>query len=228
MKPFLSLVLIAATLVSFTGCATYAPVALLPEVGSSLQGAAIAPTVRPAADLFVYSTGDATAGILGGAIGGALTAGMGDKPVNDELRSAGIIFPTDSLQTRLLERIRARYQATLLDSTGVVLGGKKKEFIPASSTTSARYILDTQGSWMCSYLPLNWGRYQFQIFYSVRLLDRATGLVLFDDRFQWKTPKELGHPSRKEFTTDPDKGVQAQVKAATAAAESYFAAKLKL
>jgi hypothetical protein len=222
---FTLLVAMAALL---TGCATQSPVALAPQLETSLTGATIAPVARATADLVVYSTGDATVGILGGAIGGALAAGMGDKPVNDELRAAGIIFPGEALKPRLLERLRAAHQMTVLDSTGVVLDEKQREFVPAASTTSARYILDTDVGWMCSYLPLHWGHYQFQIFYSVRLLDRATGQVLFAERFIWRTPKELGYPSRKEFATDPAKGVQAQVRAATAAAETHFAAKLKL
>jgi hypothetical protein len=225
------LALLAAGLLSFffhSGCATHQPVALTSQLESSLQGAAVAPTARPAADLFVYSTGDATAGILGGAIGGAIAGAMGDKAVNEELRSAGIVFPGELLQPRLLERLRSKHQTVVLGSDGVALDEKKREFLPSASVTSARYILDTDAGWMCSYLPLNWGRYQFQVFYTVRLLDRATGQVLFNERFLWKTPKELGHPSRKEFTTDPAKGVKAQLAAATIAAEAYYATKLKL
>lgn len=221
-------VLLAVLLALLTGCATNRPVALTPQLESSLPGATLAPTDRPENDLYVFSTGDATAGILGGAIGGAIAGAMGDKAVNDELRAAGIVFPTESLRSRLLERLKTKHQAVLLSSEGVVLDEKKRELVPAASTTSARYILDTDAGWMCSYLPLNWGRYQFQVFYSVRLLDRATGQVLFSERFLWKTPKSLGHPSRKEFTTDQEKGVKAQLAAATAAAEAHYAGKLKL
>ena len=56
------------------------------------------------------------------------------------------------------------------------------------------------------------------------MLDRAFGKDLFDGRFLWRTPKDLGQPSRKEFTTDEAKGVNAQL----AAAEVHFAAKLRL
>lgn len=225
------LALLAASLLSLlfhSGCATHQPVALTSQLESSLQGAVIAPTARPASDLFVYSTGDATAGILGGAIGGAIAGAKGDKAVNDELRTAGIVFPGELLQIRLLERLRSKHQSIVVGSEGVVLDEKQREFLPAASTTSARYVLDANADWMCSYLPLNWGRYQFQVFYSVRLLDRTTGQVLFNERFLWRTPKALGHPSRKEFTTDPEKGVRAQLAAATAAAEGHFAGKLKL
>lgn len=215
-------------LLGLTGCVSNAPVAFTPQLESSLPGAKIAPTNRPASDLFVYSTGDATMGIFGGAIGGALSAGMGDKAVNDELRAAGVVFPGEILRPRLLARLQTKYQATILDSQGVVLDAKQHEFVPAASSTDARYILDVDAAWMCSYLPLNWSHYQFQVFYSVRLIDRASGQVLFNDRFQWKTPKELGYPSRKEFTTDPQKGVNAQLAAAATAAEAYFAGKLKL
>lgn len=228
MKTFPRIGLISAALVLFAGCTTYTPVALAPELEPSLQEASIATIDRPATDLFVYSTGDATVGMLGGAIGGALAAGMGDKAVNDELRAAGITHPGESLRIRLLGRMQAKYHAVALGSEGVTLDEKKRDFVPSASTTSARYILDTDASWMCSYLPLNWGRYQFQVFYSVRLLDRSTGRILFDDRFVWRTPKGLGHPSRKEFTADAEKGVKAQLAAATAAAETHFAGKLKL
>lgn len=219
---------LAGIIILFAGCATQTPVALTAQLETSLQGAAIAQTPRPPVDLAVFSTGDATMGILGGAIGGAIAGAVGDKAVNAELRAAGITFPNEALRTRLLDRLRGKYQVTVLDGEGVVLDEKKREFAPAASTTSARYILDTDAGWMCSYLPLNWGRYQFQVFYSVRLLDRTTGQVLFNERFGWKTPKELGHPSRKEFTTDEAKGVKAQLAAATAAAEAHFAGKLKL
>lgn len=227
----LRLVLLAAGLLTacfHSGCATHQPVALTAQLESSLPGAAIAPTARPTGNLFVYSTGDATAGILGGAIGGAIAGAMGDKAVNEELRAAGVVFPGELLRTRLLDRLQLKHQAVILDSEGVVFDEKQRDLVPTASTTSARYILDTDASWMCSYLPLNWGRYQFQVFYSVRLLDRATGQVLFNERFLWKTPKELGHPSRKEFTTDPTKGVKAQLAAATLAAEAHFATKLRL
>jgi hypothetical protein len=221
-------VLSGLLLLCLTGCVSNAPVAFTPQLESALPGAKIAPTGRPASDLFVYSTGDATMGILGGAIGGALSAGMGDKPVNDELRAAGVVFPGDALRPRLLERLQTKYQATILDSQGVALDAKQREFVPAASTTEARYILDVDAAWMCSYLPLNWTHYQFQVFYNVRVIDRNSGQVLFNDRFQWRTPKELGHPSRKEFTTDAQKGVKAQLAAAGTAAEAYFASKLKL
>lgn len=217
-----------ALILFYSGCATYRPVALAPQAASSLAGASIAPTDRAAVDLYVFSTGDATAGILGGAIGGAIAGAVGDKAVNAELREAGILFPNERLRARLLERLQTKHQATVLTSEGVALDEKKRNYVPAASTTTARYILDTDASWMCSYLPLNWGRYQFQVFYSVRLLDRATGKVLFDERFVWRTPKSLGHPARKEFTTDEAKGVKAQLDAATAAAESHFAQKLNL
>ncbi|MBI5423573.1 MAG: hypothetical protein HZA32_05760 [Opitutae bacterium] len=228
MPRILSALVLAITLALLSGCATYSPVGLAPQIESALPGASIANTDRPAVDLFVYSTSDATFGILGGAIGGALSAGMGDKAVNDELRAAGVVFPNELLRTRLLERLRTKHQVTALGSEGVALDAEKRGFAPAASTTSARYILDTDAGWMCSYLPLNWGRYQFQIFFSVRLLDRATGKVLFDERYLWRTPKELGYPSRKEFTTDEQKGVKAQLAAAVAAAEAHFAEKLKL
>lgn len=228
MPKTLSALLLTVTLALLSGCATYSPVSLAPQAESTLHGASIATTDRPAVDLFVYSTGDATFGILGGAIGGALSAGMGDKAVNDELRAAGIVFPNELLRTRLLERLRSKYQIKTAGSDGVALDAEKRNYAPAASTTNARYILDTDAGWMCSYLPLNWGRYQFQVVFSVRLLDRATGQTLFDDRFLWRTPKELGHPSRKEFTTDEQKGVKAQLAAAVAAAEAHLAQKLKL
>lgn len=221
-------VLSCLLLLGFTGCATNAPVAFTPQLESSLHEAKVAPTNRASPDLFVYSTGDATMGMLGGAIGGALSAGMGDKAVNDELRAAGIVFPGEALRPRLLERLKAKYQATVLDSQGVALDAKQRDFLPAASTTEARYILDVDSGWMCSYLPLNWTHYQFMVFYSVRVIDRSSGQVLFNERFQWRTPKEIGYPSRKEFTTDPQKGVKAQLAAAVTAAEAYFAGKLKL
>jgi hypothetical protein len=226
--PVLVSVLSCLLLLGLAGCASNAPVAFTPQLESSLSQTKIAPTNRVSPDLFVYSTGDATMGMLGGAIGGALSAGMGDKPVNDELRAAGIVFPGEALRPRLLERLQAKYQATILDSQGVALDAKQREFVPAASTTEARYILDVDTSWMCSYLPLNWTHYQFMVFYSVRVIDRTSGQVLFNERFQWRTPKELGYPSRKEFTTDASKGVKAQLAAALTAAEAYYAAKLKL
>jgi hypothetical protein len=228
MLPRSSFFLLTVALFALAGCASYTPVALAPALDASLPGAALAHTDRPSSDLYIFSTGDATLGILGGAIGGAIAGAAGDKSDNAELRAAGIVYPNELLRARLLERMRAKYHVSVSGSKGVALDDKKHDFVPATSTTSARYILDTDAGWMCSYLPLNWGRYQFQVFYSVKLLDRADGKVLFDERFIWRTPKELGHPSRKEFITDETKGVRAQLAAATAAAEAHFAEKLKL
>ncbi len=228
MKRRLTAFLMVAVLACLTGCATYRPVALAPEAAAQLTGASIAPTARSDSDLYVYSTGDAAMGALGGAIGGAIAAGMGDQEVNDRLREAGIVYPNRQLRARLLARLSERHGLTILSDEGVALDEKGSEFAPAQSTTLASYVLDTDAAWMCSYLPLNWVRYQFQVVFTARLLERSTGRVLFAERFLWRTPKELGHPSRDEFTTDPVKGVRAQLDTALAAAEARFAEKLGL
>ncbi len=228
MKRCLTAFCWVAVLAVLSGCATYRPVALAPEAAANLTGATVAPTARPDSDLYVYSTGDAAMGALGGAIGGAIAAGMGDKAVNDALRDAGILYPNQQLRARLLARLGERHGLTVLGAEGVALDEKGREFAPAASTTAARYVLDTDAGWMCSYLPLNWGRYRFQVIFSARLLERDTGRVVFAERFLWRTPDELGHPSRDEFTTDSVKGVRAQLAAAVAAAEVHFAEKLNL
>ncbi len=217
-----------AVLALLSGCATYRSVALAPEAATQLRGASIAPTARGDSDLYVYSTGDAAMGALGGAIGGAIAAGMGDQSVNDRLREAGIVYPNRQLRARLLARLREQHGLTVLGDEGVALDEQGREFAPVASTTAAGYVLDTDAAWMCSYLPLNWGRYQFQVVFTARLLERSTGRVLFAERFLWRTPKELGHPSRDEFTTDSVKGVRAQLDAAVTAAEAHYAETLRL
>lgn len=209
-----------AVLAFLSGCAS--KVSLSSQSASGLKQSTLAHTERPFPELVMFSLKDATAGIVGGAVGGAVAGAMGNGAVNQAITEAGTSNPNEVFRTALLDRLEASYALRVLGSTGVAMDDKQRAIDYENSSTEAEYVLDSSVGWFCSYLPLNWVRYQFQVGFVVTISHRASREVVFSENFVWKTPKEMGFPTVKEFTTDPERGVQAQLAAACTAAVAHF------
>lgn len=203
-----------------SGCAS--KVSLSSQNASGLTESTLAHTDRPFPELVMFSLKDATAGIVGGAVGGAVAGAMGDAGVNKAITDSGTTNPNEVFRTALLDRLESAYALHVLGSTGVAMDDKQRVIDFENSSTEAEYILDSSVGWFCSYLPLNWVRYQFQVGFVVTISHRSSREVIFSQNFVWKTPKEMGFPTVKEFTTDPERGVEAQLSAACAAAVAHF------
>jgi hypothetical protein len=205
---------------AFAGCVSR--VSLSPESIVGLEQSSVAYPIRPIPDLVMFSLKDATAGIVGGAIGGALAAASGDSSINRKIIDAGTKNPNEVFRSMMLARLQSGFGISLLGEEGVVFDPKEMKVDLEASSTNADYILDYWVGWSSGYQPLNWTRYYFQFTFALSLTQRKTGEVVFSDHFFWQTPKSLGFPTLKEFTTDPHKGVQAQIDAACAAASEHF------
>ena len=226
MKLIPSLLLLSATLL-FVGCAGIQKVPLSEKNAQNLKGASLAHTEREFPSIFVYSTGDATAGILGGAIGGAIAGASGDKSINEKIKDSGAPNPNDLFREMILAHFADHFEIVDLSTEGIVLEEKSLKLDLKNSTVATDFILDSSVGWMCSYLPTNWKRYMFQFHFFVTMTDPKSSEVIFSDQFHWKTPKEMGFPTMKEFLTDEKTGIEAQIQAACSAAADYFKTQLK-
>lgn len=209
-----------------SGCATIPKTDLNTASKEVIRGSTIAHTERKFPNLFVYSTGDATAGIIGGAIGGALAGASGDKDINELIQESGTSDPNALFREAILGQLKEYYQVQYLGSEGVVVNEKETAVDLQATTAEASYIVDTSVNIMTVYLPLNWSRYRFFLHFHVTIQDKA-GKVLFKDLFIWKTPDDFGNPKMKEFLTNEEIGIAAQIQAALKEAVKYYQAKLR-
>jgi len=226
MKNTISLITLSTSLL-FVGCAGIQKVPLSKEHAQRLQQASLSHTEREFPSIFVYSTGDATAGILGGAVGGAIAGATGDKSINERIKDSGAPNPNDLFREKIFELLESHFSITDLSTEGIVLEEKNLKLDLKGSSVETDFILDSSVGWMCSYLPMNWKRYMFQFHFFLTITDPKSTEVIYSDHFHWKTPKEMGFPKMSEFLTDEYTGVEAQIRAACLAAAQYFDSQLK-
>ena len=193
----------------------------------ALGRSSVTHTERDFPSLVVFSTGDATASVIGGAVGGAIAGASGDKSINEQIKSVGTPNPNNLFEEMITEHLKAEFQLTKVLSEGIVLKGKKQRLDLENSEIETMFVLDSSVSWMCSYLPMNWTRYMFQFHFFVTITDADTQTIIYSERFHWKTPKSIGFPKMKEFLTDKDKGIEAQIRAACIDASEHFKSQLK-
>lgn len=226
MKNTISLILLSTSLV-FVGCAGIQKVPLSKNHAQELQRARLSHTERDFPSIFVYSTGDATASIIGGVIGSAIAGTAEDKSLNAQIKDSGAPNPNDLFREKIFQHLKSHFDINDLSSEGVVLEEKTLKLDLKKSSVETDFILDSSVGWMSSYLPMNWKRYVFQFRFILTITNPKSEEVIYSDQFNWKTPKEMGFPKMNEFLTDENTGVEAQIRAACLAASEYFEAQLR-
>lgn len=208
--------------VLFVGFGSVQKIPLSRENAHVLVQSSVTYTTRKFPSLEVFSTEDATADTIGGAVARA----SDDKSVNERIKSIDISNPNDLFRVMILEHLREEFQVADISSEGVVFKGKQQQIDLANSEVSTKFIMDSRVSWMCSYLPMNWTRYMFQFHFSVTITDADTETIIYSNHFHWKTPKNIGFPKMKEFFTDENKGIEVQIQAACSDASEHFKSQL--
>lgn len=217
MKSFLLGVLLVSVALASSGCVTTKNVAVARGEAPRFADARLAVASRPMPDFADFKASNAMLGAVGGI--GSVFSG------NDLIRKNHVPDPAarlaDSLAVHCIETLKL--QAAVAAPRHQVDGTDVEE-IAQPFAGQADLVLDVQTvNWMCSYLPLNWARYQVQYSVKVRLIDVAGRKKIAEGFFVWRTPKDNAL-SYDELFDNGAAGFKGQVDQAATAAIAHFKA----
>jgi hypothetical protein len=180
-------------------------------------------TKRNFEGFMIRSAGENVAVAVGGAVGGAIAgAADNDAEMNRRIRNE-VPSPTDLLRESLIAHFQNSYNVKVLESPSIPCSGYRDVDL-SSGNINADFVIDvnTVSAQASSVLP-DLSRYNFLIHFNVTITDVRTGMPVYSQLYMWMTPKnQLGYPKYEEFLTDPHKGVEAQIRVASACAGAKY------
>ena len=191
----------------------------------SLKGKTVVVTTRTMPEHSVLKQSAMTAGVLTGAIGGAVVGGMAAHEGKQQVRKHNIPDPTKTIISPISRHLASRTgcKITVANSTT----NKLKPADVAAQNAQSDYVLDIMTtSWMGTYYPMSFSKYYMTYGAKMNLIETKTGKVIAEGFHFYQGNDKANAPNYDGIYANGAAFLRSETKKGTDAATHVFKSQL--
>lgn len=171
---------------SLFACATVTPKRMPAETLSALKGRHIAVSVQETPGFVVMTPGAASAGLLIGGVGYALTQAIAYENGAEIVRTHGLVDPASALGERVAQSLGQKFGLVLVAGAKTPRNGENADE-PVTALPGKDLLVEVATlDWAMVTMAPKWGKYRASYSARVRLVDAQADTVLAEGGCQFK------------------------------------------